>query len=96
MYQLPSLPAPLEAPYHVAPPLDQPESLRWSSTDAQGWRRKARAVNTAKGAHIWVTEAMLILATIASRFSAKEDETDEVKSVWAGCVPRMCILAFYL
>jgi hypothetical protein len=45
----PSLPAPVAAPYHVAPASsDHPESLRWSSTGAPGRRRQARAARATK------------------------------------------------
>jgi hypothetical protein len=49
---LPSLPAPVAAPYHVAPASsDHPESLRWSSTGAPGRRRQARAATKATKRH---------------------------------------------
>lgn len=54
---IPSLPAPLAAPYHVAPPSDQLESLRWNSIDAQGWRSEARAAMAAKDMS-WDLEAI--------------------------------------
>jgi hypothetical protein len=45
----PSLPAPVAAPYHVAPASsDHPESLRWSSTGAPGRRRQATAARATK------------------------------------------------
>ena len=54
---LPSLPAPSAAPYHVAMPLDQPESSRRNSMDAQEWRRKAKAAMAVKD-NTWSLEAI--------------------------------------
>jgi hypothetical protein len=56
---LPSLPAPFAAPYHVAPPLDQLESLRWNSMEAQGRGSMVTAAMTTKVDKIsWNLEAM--------------------------------------
>ena len=44
---LPSLPAPLASPYHVAMPPDQLESSRRNSADAQGWKSEATTTTRA-------------------------------------------------
>jgi hypothetical protein len=55
---IPSLPAPVAAPYHVAVASDdQLESLRWNSTDAPGWRRDARTATATKDRR-WDWEAI--------------------------------------
>jgi hypothetical protein len=57
---VPSVPEPLAGPYHVAPPMDQPESFRWWSTDATDERRtqQARATNATMDGRSLAANAM--------------------------------------